>query len=1316
MHYACRNLRFVGAILCGLGLAHVAMAVAGRVHAEDAYREIVDAPTGIRLTLSSELLAAETRTRWGTNWTSRDKAINLDTLAYPPDQDFRRLYDNLKAIRGRELEQDRLTEDSFTLAGRDQDGSRFHLEMRRQGPTIRGYSLVYAVNATRIAERLIERLGQHFVPFSEMAGRPSRDSQLSRIASKSNMEAVLPINPFTVQPNLDEIDKTGTIQFAPNGKYIAIGNGIQIKLWDIASGRPLRFLEHAAYFEQFAFIEQGEQILSVHKDGMARFWNPLTGRLLNEKKLDGIEPGSHIHAMSHRAERNIIVAASWNGPVVVWDYKTGRSLGQIAFDRSEKNPSSAGVAFSRDGNTLVAAGDATVRLFDAATAKPRRIISLRGDIKATQTGVIDDKFIIAKTRDRDCDSDLVLVMLGGSAPQYAPLDTAPGCRWKPNGSLDWAFGGIILAYNEANSLLYISRRGAEISKVLDLTAVNLGASSSLPLKDVKGSIAAVDSIGSFAAVEDGEGLRIVKLTDGRPVSLLKGGGITSVFPIASADARKVMMHHKEAGDEKFNTWPIDGVAPIFHHVRLPAGFSAYHSVPDALVVLGADGKGRFVVHSISTDSNIANFMVPGVEQVNLARLSPDGRYALLDVNLRKDHRGNRQLAGTVFLVDTVVGSVIHEFGERQKASPRFPYDIDAVRSFAFSNDGLAIALGWQDGAVEIWEIDPPHMIKRLNPIEDETSENQVRSVAISPDKKFVVGGNLNNGVFAWSLETGRLLWNLEGTTVAGHLFPGGLAISPDNRLVAAGPRQGAVSSGDVGHERRVQVWEMATGKRRFLLSGHEANVNALAFTGDGRWLVSGSNDGSIRYWDLRTGSLVATSAAAPDGRWVIITDKGFFAASANAGDLLSVVRGFEATSIEQIWQSLYAPDLVREYLAGDPNGEVKAAAAHADLQKILDSGPAPSVTIVRPASGTTSAKDLVDVEARIADMGKGIGRIEWRVNGVTAAVAAGPDHTMSRQLALDPGENVIDVVAYNAANLLASLPARTTIRLDGVTDEAKPKLHVLAIGINAYIDKGWTPPGKTRLLKFPPLNLAVKDATGLAAALKQAGAGQYSEVKVTQALDRDATLAGLETIIDRMATDIHPRDTFVLFAAAHGTSLNGRFYMIPQDYDGGANPAALQAHAIGPERLQDWVANRIKAKRAIVLLDTCESGALVGGYTRSRTDVPASEAAIGRLHEATGRPVLTAAAEGKPAFEGYQGHGVFTWALIDALRNGDRNANGTIELSELVAHVQDQVPKIAAKLNGRGRAAVAARGSADDRQSARFGSRGEDFAIVRRLQ
>jgi uncharacterized caspase-like protein len=224
-------------------------------------------------------------------------------------------------------------------------------------------------------------------------------------------------------------------------------------------------------------------------------------------------------------------------------------------------------------------------------------------------------------------------------------------------------------------------------------------------------------------------------------------------------------------------------------------------------------------------------------------------------------------------------------------------------------------------------------------------------------------------------------------------------------------------------------------------------------------------------------------------------------------------------------------------------------------------------------------------------------------------------------------------------------------------------------------------------------------------------------VIIRTAFDEEATAAGLERIVQDISAEINPRDTFVLFAAAHGYSNNGRFYLLPQDYQGGTDPAALTSRAIGQERLQDWIANRIKARRGIILLDTCESGALTNGYAHSRTDAPASEAAVGRLHEATGRPVLTAAAAGKPAFEGYHGHGVFTWALIDALYHGDTNGDGLIELSELATHVQNTVPKISAEMNGRGIAEVLTQLLIkEDRQTAHFGSTGGDFALVRRLQ
>src|SRR5262249_35002422 len=151
---------------------------------------------------------------------------------------------------------------------------------------------------------------------------------------------------------------------------------------------------------------------------------------------------------------------------------------------------------------------------------------------------------------------------------------------------------------------------------------------------------------------------------------------------------------------------------------------------------------------------------------------------------------------------------------------------------------------------------------------------------------------------------------------------------------------------------------------------------------------------------------------------------------------------------------------------------------------------------------------------------------------------------------------------------------------------------------------------------FEPLKASVPDAKAFSAGLEKAGTGLYEKVRVTLALDEDATLGKLDEAVAKIASDISPRDTFVLYAAAHGYSLAGNYYMIPQDYQGGDDPEALKTRAVSQKRIQEWLATRIKAKRAVILFDTCESGALTGGYVKSRTEGTVSEAAVGRLHEA----------------------------------------------------------------------------------------------------
>jgi hypothetical protein len=103
-------------------------------------------------------------------------------------------------------------------------------------------------------------------------------------------------------------------------------------------------------------------------------------------------------------------------------------------------------------------------------------------------------------------------------------------------------------------------------------------------------------------------------------------------------------------------------------------------------------------------------------------------------------------------------------------------------------------------------------------------------------------------------------------------------------------------------------------------------------------------------------------------------------------------------------------------------------------------------------------------------------------------------------------------------------------------------------------------------------------------------------------------------------------------------------------------------------------------------------------------------------------PDLTAASGGKSAYEGYEGHGGFIYALMEAMHQGETNGNSKIEVTGLVAHAGKRVPELFAELKASGGVvkgvtpAPARRGEGrDDTQSAHFGSMGEDFALVARL-
>ncbi|WP_416668422.1 protein kinase domain-containing protein [Egbenema bharatensis] len=412
---------------------------------------------------------------------------------------------------------------------------------------------------------------------------------------------------------------------------------------------------------------------------------------------------------------------------------------------------------------------------------------------------------------------------------------------------------------------------------------------------------------------------------------------------------------------------------------------------------------------VASGWGIRTFDLPDSPAVSIA-YSPDGQYAL-------------SAGASLLLWDIASGTIVRSFEGHDQP----------VRSVAFSADGRYVLSSGDDTTLKLWEAGTGRCLRTFV-----GHQYPIRAFALSADAQYIVSGdaegmrrwsvNLSEGSVAAPLRLSRVQLSeaflssdlvyrqelLQAHTAqeqddlvsaARHIrlarsLPGynraSEAIAAWTRLYTVLPHQGlngaweslaldrhvdAVQAVTISPDRRyalsgsndwtVKLWELPTHRCLRSFEGHRDRVNAVAFSSDGAYALSGSTDKTVKLWGVATGSCVSTFRG----------HNGAVCAVAFSPDALYAVSGGDDRTL-RLWDTAMGRCLRAIEAHGD---RINGVAYSADGAQVLTSSQDATLKLWNLAAGTC----LQTFAGHGAGVSAGVMSLDQRV-----ILSGSEDHTL----------------------------------------------------------------------------------------------------------------------------------------------------------------------------------------------------------------------------------------------------------------------------------------------------------------------------------